>query len=60
MRNEEITERLTTSTPAQLQEELDYANWVLRQPRPFGPRPDRRAEWVEYRDQVLAEIAARG
>lgn len=61
MRNEEITESLQNGTIESLQEDLEYANRIINSTHPrFGPSPERRADWAEYRDLVLAEIAARG
>jgi hypothetical protein len=63
MRNEEITETLTASTDEQLQEELEEATWQASRSHPILTRSPqflaRRAEWAEYRDQVIAEIATR-
>ena len=60
MQTEEITESLENGTIESLQEDLEYAEWILNRTHPLVRlRPDRRAAWVDYRDQVLAEIASR-
>ena len=64
MRNEEITEALTGSLD-QLREELEYADHMVAKKPTFAsqinaPRfLERKQEWREYRDQLLAEIASR-
>ncbi|EOD66888.1 hypothetical protein [Amycolatopsis vancoresmycina] len=62
MRDEEIAESLTTGTVESLQEDLDYADWMIRRNHPLfhGPRfEERKQEWREYRELILAEMARR-
>jgi len=62
MRNEEIAESLATGTLESLQEDLDYANRIINRNHPLfhGQRyEERKQEYREYRDMILAEMARR-
>lgn len=66
MQNEEILESLRTGTIESLQEDLAYAeNAINRKPlfpsMATAPRfLERKQDYREYRDLIIAEIAARG
>jgi hypothetical protein len=66
MQNEEIAESLQNGTDEDLQEDLRFANRAINKKPTFpyladAPRfLERKQEYREYRDLILAEIARRG
>lgn len=64
MWNEEIAESLTTGTLESLQEDLRFADHMIAKKPLFGGEPterflERKQEYREYRELILAEIARR-
>lgn len=57
---DEITESLTTGSLQSLHDDVEHANLLLNRTHPLVRlRGDRRAQYIEYRDMLLAEIARR-